>query len=183
MNTRTLSVAAVGDAVTLAALHAQVAPGRRDRAWGAEEYARLLATPGHCALLAGDVGFILFRQIGDDCEILMTAVQPTAQRRGIGGALLDAALAHALAAQAHRVLLEVAVDNAAAIGLYRSRGFADIAHRRGYYTRASGATVDACVMARAIAPVEAAIPLDHRTGADSAMTPASASSYSRTAED
>lgn len=50
-------------------------------------------------------------------------VAPAARRRGVAGALLDAAEAHARAAGAVRLVLQTAVDNAPAQRLYRRRGW------------------------------------------------------------
>ncbi|MBY6365738.1 ribosomal protein S18-alanine N-acetyltransferase [Rhodococcoides corynebacterioides] len=81
---------------------------------------------------------------GAEAEIHTIGVDPAAQGRGIGRALLADALA---AADAHGgpVFLEVRTDNDAALGLYRSSGFAIVGTRRGYY-RPSGA--DAYTMRR-----------------------------------
>jgi GNAT superfamily N-acetyltransferase len=53
-----------------------------------------------------------------------TAVAAAIRRVGIGGALMDALLAAADAADVD-VYLHVATDNVAALALYRSRGFED----------------------------------------------------------
>jgi ribosomal-protein-alanine N-acetyltransferase len=45
--------------------------------------------------------------------------------------------------------LEVAVDNAAALRLYRRAGFAEAGRRRGYYERPGG-RVDALVLTRVL---------------------------------
>ncbi|SFA41512.1 ribosomal-protein-alanine N-acetyltransferase [Rhodococcoides kroppenstedtii] len=81
---------------------------------------------------------------GAEAEIHTIGVDPSAQRRGIGRALLTDALA---AADAHGgpVFLEVRTDNDAALALYRSTGFSVVGTRRNYY-RPSGA--DAYTMRR-----------------------------------
>ena len=79
-----------------------------------------------------------------DAEIHNLAVAPDHQGRGIGRALLRALLAAADAVHA-RVFLEVRTDNAAALGLYASEGFAVVGLRRRYYQQ-SGA--DAHTMRR-----------------------------------
>ena len=75
-------------------------------------------------------------------EIHTIGVDPAYQGRGIGRRLLDDLLNVAAGAVVH---LEVRTDNAPAIALYRSVGFADVGVRRGYY-RISGA--DAYTMRR-----------------------------------
>lgn len=71
----------------------------------------------------------------EDGEILNVAVDSTARREGIGGLLLDAAIAALRERNAERVYLEVRESNEAAIGLYQSRGFAKVNVRRNYYRR------------------------------------------------
>ncbi len=73
------------------------------------------------------------------------AVRRSAQRRGIGRALLEALLAEAARRGVAKVLLEVADDNEAAQKLYEAYGFVTIARRRAYY-QPSGR--DALVMMR-----------------------------------
>ena len=73
------------------------------------------------------------------------AVRRDAQRHGLGRALLHDLLAEAERHGAHRVLLEVAVDNAAAQKLYAREGFEPVGVRRGYYQPSN---TDALVMLR-----------------------------------
>ncbi|HLS04128.1 MAG TPA: ribosomal protein S18-alanine N-acetyltransferase, partial [Actinomycetales bacterium] len=78
-------------------------------------------------------------------EIMTVGVARAAQNRGIGRALMRALLAQAHRHESDEVFLEVRVDNAAAISLYRSLGFADVRIRRGYYQPEN---IDALVMRR-----------------------------------
>jgi GNAT superfamily N-acetyltransferase len=50
-------------------------------------------------------------------------VAPDMRRRGVGGALVDAAVSWARANCVTRLLLDVVDDNAAAVALYESKGF------------------------------------------------------------
>lgn len=79
-----------------------------------------------------------------EASVHTIGVDPAWQGKGVGRALLGALLEVADEYRAP-VYLEVRTDNAAAIGLYRSHGFATIGLRRGYY-QPSGA--DAFTMAR-----------------------------------
>ena len=78
----------------------------------------------------------------DESWVQNLAVCRDAQRRGIGRALLEALLARAGPAN---VLLEVAVDNAAAQRLYATYDFEPVGVRRGYYQPSN---TDALVMRR-----------------------------------
>ena len=79
-----------------------------------------------------------------EAEVHTIGVDPRCQRTGIGRLLLRALLARADAALA-TIYLEVRIDNAAAIALYASEGFAVVGIRRRYY-QPSGA--DAYTMRR-----------------------------------
>jgi ribosomal-protein-alanine N-acetyltransferase len=83
-----------------------------------------------------------------EAYIQTIAVAPTAQRRGIGEALLTELLDEAARRDCPHVDLEVRADNDAAIRLYERHGFTRIGVRRGYY-QPSG--TDAVVMRRAAA--------------------------------
>ncbi len=67
--------------------------------------------------------------------------------RGAGRMLIEAAL-EARPESAHKIELEVFPDNAAAINLYRTTGFAQEGLRRDHYRRADGSLRSALVMAR-----------------------------------
>jgi [ribosomal protein S18]-alanine N-acetyltransferase len=79
------------------------------------------------------VGYVVARIVAQQGEIANIAVNPEHQRTGLGGVLLDAAVAAAEAAQCEAVWLEVRLSNDPARRLYASRGFELIGRRRGYY--------------------------------------------------
>jgi [ribosomal protein S18]-alanine N-acetyltransferase len=81
----------------------------------------------------------------NDAYIQTIAVAPSAQRQGLGTALLLSLLAEARRRGASYVDLEVRADNAAAQRLYERHGFVPIARRPRYY-QPSG--TDAIVMRR-----------------------------------
>jgi ribosomal-protein-alanine N-acetyltransferase len=91
------------------------------------------------------VGFSLVRAVADEAELLLLAVDPAEQRRGIGQALLDEFIAGALAAGAHRLHLEVR-DGNPAIQLYRLSGFTPAGRRRNYYHGPDGEAYDAVTL-------------------------------------
>jgi ribosomal-protein-alanine N-acetyltransferase len=138
----TISLAKAGDAEALAAIHATAF----DHPWGAAEFVDLLAAPEVFALIS-EGGFILMRAAGGESEVMTLAVAPMHRRCGAGRRLLEAAVAEARARAADAVFLEVAADNAAALGLYLSAGFAQVGRRRGYYAHPEGAK-DALVLRR-----------------------------------
>jgi len=92
------------------------------------------------------IGFSLTRTVADECELLLIAVLPGEQRRGVGTLLLDDFLDRARASGGSRVHLEVR-DGNPAIGMYRSAGFLSVGRRRNYYHATSGKRYDAITLA------------------------------------
>jgi ribosomal-protein-alanine N-acetyltransferase len=80
-----------------------------------------------------------------EAYIQTIAVAPSAQRRGIGTALLTTLIDEAQRRGVGHLDLEVRADNATAQRLYERHGFVQIAVRRNYY-QPSG--MDAVVMRR-----------------------------------
>ena len=68
--------------------------------------------------------------------------------RGVGSALVQAAVDHARAQGLHKLCLEVFPHNTAAIALYRKCGFTVEGRRVKLYRRASGELWDSIVMGR-----------------------------------
>ena len=68
-----------------------------------------------------------------ECEIESIVVDPDRRRRGVGHALLQAALAWCREQQASVIRLEVRSQNTAAIALYQHAGFDAVGTRPAYY--------------------------------------------------
>jgi [ribosomal protein S18]-alanine N-acetyltransferase len=121
--------------------------------WNAHAFAELLAMPGTAGMLAlaGEepTGLVLWRIAADEAEILTICTLPDRRRGGVGRHLLLAATQAMKTAGAQRLLLEVAIDNRAAIRLYRTFRFVELGRRRGYYQGPQGA-VDALILGRDI---------------------------------
>jgi ribosomal-protein-alanine N-acetyltransferase len=97
-------------------------------------------------------GFVLALNLHKECEILSLGVLPERRREGIGSTLLDSVCSEGRVRGAECIVLEVAVDNSAALTLYTGRGFIPVGHRRNYYRKASR-RVDALVLQLALANV------------------------------
>lgn len=83
------------------------------------------AADGWCAREGGEVvGAVTYRMTGADMEIL--SLDSAVERRGVGTALLDAAIAGARRKGCGRVALITTNDNTRALRFYQKRGF-DIA--------------------------------------------------------
>lgn len=122
---------------------------RFGEAWTRSQCAGILPMHGVTLTIAegnqGPVGFSLVRAVAEEAELLLLAVEPLRQRRGIGQALLDNFVAAALAGGAHRLHLEVR-DGNPAMELYRSSGFSPVGRRRNYYHGPAGAAHDAVTL-------------------------------------
>ncbi len=126
---------------------AAMADGLGGDVWSADSFRALLGSEGAGGWIAKQGGVVLARAIAGEAEILTIGVHPAARRHGVARALLNVCYAVLPALGADRLLLEVAVDNAPALTLYRSEGFAAVGRRTGYYKRGP-ARIDALVMAR-----------------------------------
>lgn len=118
--------------------------------WSAQAFLDLGAPPQGAVISDLALGVLALRFAADEAEVLTLAVRPDAQGQGIGKALMGHGFSSARRNGAARMFLEVAVDNAAALALYRRLGFAEIARRKGYYRRDDGDRVDAVVMSVAL---------------------------------
>lgn len=80
--------------------------------------------------------------------VLATALLPVARGHGHGRALIELAVAHGRSVAAHKIDLEVWVDNATAIAVYARAGFAVEGVRRDHYRRRDGSLRSSLIMAR-----------------------------------
>ena len=81
----------------------------------------------------GVVAFLLAWHVADELHVLNITTRSDRRRRGIGRALMDAALSYARNKAVTHVVLEVRRSNEAAIALYRSTGFVATGVRPRYY--------------------------------------------------
>lgn len=79
------------------------------------------------------VGYAGVMLVGDEGHITTIAVDPNAQRSGIGMRLMLALVKAALERGANSMTLEVRASNQAAQGLYKRFGFISVGARKGYY--------------------------------------------------
>jgi ribosomal-protein-alanine N-acetyltransferase len=118
-------------------------------AWTRSQCAGILPMQGVSLTIAESggtpVGFSLVRAVAEEAELLLLAVDPADQKRGIGQALLDEFIAGALVGGAHRLHLEVR-DGNPAIDLYRASGFSSAGRRRNYYHGPEGEAYDAVTL-------------------------------------
>ncbi|MEM6620882.1 MAG: N-acetyltransferase [Pseudomonadota bacterium] len=139
------------EAALLVALERATFPDRPGR-WQAPDYQALAQEPGAVVLSDRDLAcaYVVLRVVGDEAEILDLGVIPSARRQGWGRALVADGIKAAREHGAARLFLEVADDNAPALGLYQGAGFTPVGSRTGYYARPNGDRVDALVLALAL---------------------------------
>lgn len=124
-------------------------------AWTRSQCAGILPMLGVSLILArapkdgNPAGFFLCRTVADEAELLLLAVAPEHQRRGIGRRLLDHFVACANAEGASRVHLEVR-DGNPAVRMYKAAGFTPVGRRRNYYHGVDGQQFDALTLARQV---------------------------------
>jgi ribosomal-protein-alanine N-acetyltransferase len=121
-------------------------------AWTRSQLSGILPMAGVSLTLALDrareavLGFSLVRTVAGESELLLIAVLPGEQRRGVGGLLLEQFLDQAREDGVRRVHLEVR-DGNPAIGMYMRAGFSPVGRRRNYYHAPGGKRYDAITLA------------------------------------
>jgi len=79
--------------------------------------------------------------VGDVADLERIATRHAMRGRGVARGLLTDLIGDARDLGAERMLLEVAADNSAAIGLYESFGFSTVSTRKAYYPDGGDALV------------------------------------------
>ncbi|SEW28083.1 ribosomal-protein-alanine N-acetyltransferase [Cognatiyoonia koreensis] len=114
-------------------------------AWDAARFQTYLARDTTVITGSAD-SFVLGTLLLDEAEILTIATNPMQRQRGLARAALRDFTDRCAKRGAAKVFLEVAADNAPAIALYVSAGFAQVGLRQKYYQRADGTHCDALVL-------------------------------------
>jgi len=120
--------------------------------WSKEMFLEELRNPlAHAVVHGGDDargllvdGFLCFRNVGDESELLNLGVDPLYRRRGIARELMQFYVAFAQEKQIKTFFLEVHVSNLPAIQLYRGFSYQPAGMRKRFYK----GQFDALVMVR-----------------------------------
>ncbi len=109
-----------------------------EQPWDRDAIAKLMQTPGYAAMLArtGEsspepAGFILYRQAGDEAEILAIGVAPRHRRGNVASKLLRHVADTLRRRGIGALFLEVAAENEAALALYRRLNYQQIGQCKG----------------------------------------------------
>ena len=120
--------------------------------WSKQGLADILVLEGVSALVlkgeASTLGFIIWRIVAGEAELLNVAVRPEYRQKGFGTKLLEGMLAALEQTATKKVFLEVRECNTNAHKLYSSFGFKISGRRRGYYDHAEGGREDALLMSK-----------------------------------
>ena len=111
--------------------------------WGADEFSDLKKSG--CEIVASENGFIVWRTVLDEAEIITIGVHPDARGAGIAIAMLGIMENEIKKAGAKKIFLEVSAENTPAINLYTKCGFIQNGLRPKYYDG-----VDAILMVKEI---------------------------------
>lgn len=101
------------------------------RPWDADDF-RDLKKSG-CEIVASENGFIVWRTVCDEAEIITIGVHPAVRGAGIATAMLGLMEHEIKKAGVKKIFLEVSAENAPAIALYKKCGFIQNGRRPKYY--------------------------------------------------
>lgn len=89
------------------------------------------------------LGYILFRAMADEAELLSLGVEKSHQNKGLAKSLMAEMITFLKGQGVKDLFLEVDEGNSAAIGLYRAFGAEIVGRRKGYYRKPDGTLSDA----------------------------------------
>jgi ribosomal-protein-alanine N-acetyltransferase len=132
-----LGLAGAADAQAIAAMSRDLIEAGLGWEYRPERVAKMIRNPDTVGLVARDMprlaGFALMSFGDERAHLVLLAVRPHHQRRGIARRMVDWLVESALTAGMASIHVELRADNAAAFGLYRSAGFAETLRVPGYY--------------------------------------------------
>lgn len=93
------------------------------------------------------VGFCILQPVLDEANLLLMAIDPSQQGKGLGYQMLEASM-DMLKNNPIQIFLEVRESNLAAINLYQKSGFHQIDLRKNYYPNSNGTKEHAIIMVK-----------------------------------
>ena len=112
----------------LANLHKLCFP---NKPWSADDFADLKKSG--CDVMASEHGFVVWRVVADEAEIITIGVHPDARRGGIADAMLTLVESDVKKRGGKKIFLEVAENNVPARALYEHNGYVQVGVRPKYY--------------------------------------------------
>lgn len=112
-----------------------------EQVWAPQEMALLLRSAGVMAMVmlskksseGVPMGFILWRELLEEAEILSLCILPKFRKQGRGHEILQALSLRAEQHGIKEIFLEVREDNQAALSLYEKNDFKLVGRRKNYY--------------------------------------------------
>lgn len=92
-----------------------------------------LIESGENVLNRSIMGFICFRNIGNESELLNIVIRPSYRRRGLGKKLMEFYIHFCSAKGVEKYYLEVGTSNTEAIHLYQSFAFQTMSTKKRFY--------------------------------------------------
>jgi ribosomal-protein-alanine N-acetyltransferase len=133
-----IQLATPGDAGRIAVLSRELIEHGLPWTWRPARVLRSIRNPETNVAVArqdGDLaGFGIMDYLDQEAHLVLFAVRPASQRRGLGSALLRWLEASAAAAGAQRIRLEARRDNFAARSFYNEHGYHELGIRLGRYS-------------------------------------------------
>jgi ribosomal-protein-alanine N-acetyltransferase len=132
-----IGLAGIGEAPVLAQLSRDLIEAGLGWEYRPQRIAAIIADAETATLVTRvrtrPVGFAAMRFGEDRAHLILLAVRPAYQRRGLARAMLDWLLQSALVAGVASIHVELRADNASAFAFYRSTGFTETFRVPGYY--------------------------------------------------
>jgi [ribosomal protein S18]-alanine N-acetyltransferase len=144
-----INAAAARDIDEIMPIMASAFDAHYGEAWTAAQCAGILSLPASWLLVGRfgptPVGFALTRYVLDEAELLLIAVSPTHQGKGVGRRLLEQVITDCRVNHVSKVHLEVRANNEAR-RFYTSHGFSQTGIRKNYYRGVAGQLTDSVTL-------------------------------------
>ena len=114
-----------------------------NKPWSASDFADLKKSG--CDIIVSQNGFVVWRVVADEAEIITIGVHPNARKSGIASAMLAIIENDIKKRGGKKIFLEVAETNEPARKLYEANGYKKIGVRPKYYDG-----IDAILMEKAL---------------------------------
>lgn len=110
--------------------------------WSEKDFQELLENPLTHGLKVEEnhepFGYLLWREVADEAEILTLVIDPPYQRHGYATQLLETVCNTLIKKKIYKLFIEVAEDNIEAQSFYKAHGFTYLTTRPNYYLREDG---------------------------------------------
>ena len=124
---------------SFARIYADIHAACFKKGWNESTMRQMLLMPGAFGMIAYEnentAGIIMYAFSSEQADIVALGVLPEYRGRKVSDALMDGSFAALHDKGVSEVFLEVAVDNAHAIDLYRRHDFQTVGRRKRYYDR------------------------------------------------